>query len=42
MANAMQAQATTTEHMMEQLNHRSEEFVIGNSMDGEYHKFTEF
>ena len=42
MANAMQAQATAVEHMMEQLNCRFEVSVGGNSMDTEYHKFSEF
>ena len=41
MANTMQAQATIAEHMMEQLNRRSEESIGGNGMDVEYHKFSE-
>ena len=42
MANAMQAQATAVEHMMDQLNRRFEESVGGNGADAKYQKFSEF
>ena len=42
MANAMQAQTIAVEHMMDQLNQRSEESVGGNGADAEYKKFSEF
>ena len=40
MENAMQAQATATEHMMDQLNRSSEESIGGNGVDTEYQKFS--
>ena len=42
MANAMQAQATAAEHMMDQLNRRSKEPVGENGANAEYQKFSKF
>ena len=42
MANVMQAQAIAAEHMMDQLNRKSEEPVDGNGANAEYQKFSEF